>query len=124
MRRPWRRADCRVCERKRGKASSRDVSPFSQGALHSFARTLLENASDKNPPRVRVERARPSMLSSRADRDRRTRSHPAVRGPKFLLLREDSAARGIARCATQEENESCKRGSARLLSASSSRQEQ
>src|SRR5262245_38099167 len=108
----------------RGKASSRDVLPFSRGALRSFARMLLENASDKIRPQVRVEPARPSMLSSRADRDRRTRSHPAVPDPKFLPLPEDSAARGIAPSATQEENESCKHASARLLSASSSRPEQ
>src|SRR5439155_3368256 len=124
MRRPWRRADCRVYERMRGKASSRDPSPFSQGALRSFARTLLENVSDKTRPQVRVERARPSKLSSRPDTDRRTRSHPAVPGPKFLPLLEDSAALGIAPSATQEENESCKHASDRLLSASSLRREQ
>src|SRR4030095_13425532 len=99
------RAYCIVYERMRGKASSRDVSPFSRGALRSFARTLLENARDKIRPRVRAERARPSMLSSRADKDRRIRSHPAVPGPKFLPLREGLAARGIAPSATQEENE-------------------
>src|SRR6266480_1687853 len=108
----------------RAKASSRDVSPFSRGALRSFARTLLENASDKIQPQARAARGRPSTLSSRADKDRRTRSHPAVPGPKFLPLREDSAARGIALPATQEGNEWCKHANARLLSASSSRQEQ
>src|SRR5262245_62126919 len=108
----------------RGKASSRDVSPFSQGVSRSSARTLLGNESDKIRLQVRVVRVRPSKLSSRADTDRRTQSHPAVPAPKFLRLREDSAAHGIAPSATQEENESCKHASARLRSTSSSRQEQ
>src|ERR1700757_3350306 len=108
----------------RGKASSRDASPFSQGASRSFERTLLENASDKIRPQVRAVCARLSMLSSRVDRDRRTRLHPAVPAPKFLPLREGSTARGIAPSATQEGNESCKHASARLPSASSSLREQ
>src|SRR6188474_1685845 len=99
----------------RGKASSRDVSPFCRGESRPFARTLLGNANDKIRPRVRAVRARPSMLSSRADMDRRTQSHPAVPDPGFLLPREDSAALGIEPFATQEENESCKHANGRLL---------
>src|SRR5262245_39581879 len=124
MRQLLRHADCKACERTRGKASSRDVSPFFRGALHSFAHTLLENASDKIRPPALEARVRPLMLSSRAERDRRTRSHPAVPDPKFLLLREDSVARGIAPSATQVENESCKHASAHLPSTWSSRREQ
>src|SRR5215470_16268037 len=107
----------------REKASSRDVSPFSQGALRSFARTLLENASDKIRPRVHTVCVRPSVPSSRADKDRPTQSHPAVPAPKFLPLREGSTAPGIVPSATLEGNESCKHASARLLSASSSLRE-
>src|SRR5262249_49817992 len=64
-------------------------------------------------------RARPSLPSSRVDKDLRTQSRPGVPVPKFLRRRANSAARDIVPCATQEENESCKRASSRLFSTSS-----
>src|SRR4029079_11117436 len=105
------------------KASLHDVSPFCQGALRSFSRTLLENANDKIQPQVRAACVRPSMLSNRADTDRRTQSHRAVPGPKSLPPYAGLATPDIASLATQQENESYKPASARLLSASSSRRE-
>ena len=115
MRRWSRRADYTVCERMRGKVSSPDVSPFFRGAWRSFARTPPENASDKIRLRARAGRARPSMLSNRADRDQQTRSRPVVPVPEFLPLREGSTARDTALFATQLENELCKHASARFL---------
>src|SRR5947208_3645979 len=112
----WR-TDCTISGRTPGKASSRAVSRFSQGALRCCQGMLLENANDKIRSLVRVECAQPLLLSNRVDKDRRTQSGPAVLAPRFLRLRGDLAGRGIASCATREENESCKRATAHSPSA-------
>src|SRR5438093_4271099 len=124
MRPTWRRVRCTVSARKPGKVSSPGGSPFFQEVLRCFAHRLPENGNDKNRSPARAAHARPSLLSSRLDKDLQTQSRPAVPFPKFLRRRANSAARDIAPCATPEENESCKRASSRLFPPSSSGLEQ
>src|SRR5437899_8834478 len=124
MPRAWPYADCTICAHKLGKASSPGRSPSCQEVWRCFADTPPESVNDKNRSPAHAARTRPSLLSSQVGRDRRTQSSPAAPVPKFLQLHANSAARGIAPCATPQENESCKRANAHLHSPSSSHPEQ